>query len=151
MWLTAHSTAFLTYPLFIIIIIIIIISGSRLSPLGTATTIGLFIVPAPDDRWWWLWSNWWHEDWQVKPVLGENLLQRHFFTTNPTWPGPGSNPGRSGGEPVSNLLRYGAARHAPYWFEYWNQILQNCNSSAGNKTITTYMCFWKIRNNFDAN
>jgi hypothetical protein len=22
------------------------------------------IVPAPDDRWGWLWSNWWNEDWQ---------------------------------------------------------------------------------------
>jgi hypothetical protein len=33
------------------------------------------IVPAPDDGWWWLWRNWWNEDWKV---LGKNLPQRHF-------------------------------------------------------------------------
>jgi hypothetical protein len=29
------------------------------------------IVPAPDDRWWWLWSSWWNEDWQGKPKYSE--------------------------------------------------------------------------------
>jgi hypothetical protein len=29
------------------------------------------IVPAPDDRWWWLWSNWWNEDWQGKQKHSE--------------------------------------------------------------------------------
>jgi hypothetical protein len=29
-------------------------------------------------------------------------------TTNPTWPDPGSNPGRHGGKPATNLLSYGA-------------------------------------------
>jgi hypothetical protein len=38
-------------------------------------------------------------------VLGENLS-----TTNPTWPDPGSNPGRRGGKSASNRLTYGAAR-----------------------------------------
>jgi hypothetical protein len=42
-------------------------------------------------------------------VLGENLLQRHFVTTNPTCPDPGSNPGRRGGKPATNRLSYGAA------------------------------------------
>jgi hypothetical protein len=30
------------------------------------------IVPAPDDRWWWLWRNWWNKDWQRKPKYLEN-------------------------------------------------------------------------------
>jgi hypothetical protein len=29
------------------------------------------IVPAPDGRWWWLWRNWWNEDWQGKPKYSE--------------------------------------------------------------------------------
>jgi hypothetical protein len=29
------------------------------------------IVPAPDDRWWWLWRNWWNIDWQGKPKYSE--------------------------------------------------------------------------------
>jgi hypothetical protein len=37
------------------------------------------IVPAPVDRWWWLWRNWWNEDCQEKPKYSEkNLPQRHF-------------------------------------------------------------------------
>jgi hypothetical protein len=28
---------------------------------------------------------------------------------NPTWPDPGSNPGRRGGKPATNRLSYGAA------------------------------------------
>jgi hypothetical protein len=42
-------------------------------------------------------------------VLGENLPQRHFYTTNPTWPDPGSNPGRRCGKPATNRLNYGTA------------------------------------------
>jgi hypothetical protein len=42
--------------------IIIILSGVRLNQFGTGATT----VPAPDDRWWWFWSNWWNEDWQEK-------------------------------------------------------------------------------------
>jgi hypothetical protein len=30
-------------------------------------------------------------------------------TTNPTWSDTGSNPGRRGGKPATNRLRYGAA------------------------------------------
>jgi hypothetical protein len=36
-------------------------------------------------------------------IVGENLS-----TTNPTWPDPGSNLGRHGGKPTTNLLSYGA-------------------------------------------
>jgi hypothetical protein len=43
-------------------------------------------------------------------VLGENLPERHFCPShNPTWPDPGLNPGRRGGNPATNRLSYGAA------------------------------------------
>jgi hypothetical protein len=43
-------------------------------------------------------------------VVGENLPQRHFCTSqNPTWRDPGLNPGRRGGKPATNHLSYGAA------------------------------------------
>jgi hypothetical protein len=50
-------------------------------------------VPAPDDRWWWLWRNWWNEEWQGKPTCLD----------------PISNPGRRGGKPATNRFSYGAA------------------------------------------
>jgi hypothetical protein len=68
------------------------------------------IVPAPDDRWWWLWSSWWNEGWQGKPKYSEKTCpSATLSTTNPTWPGLGSNPGRRGGNPASNRLSYGTA------------------------------------------
>jgi phage-related protein len=42
-------------------------------------------------------------------ALGENLPQRHFSTTNLTWPDRGSNSGRRRGKPATNRLSYGAA------------------------------------------
>jgi hypothetical protein len=43
-------------------------------------------------------------------VLGENLPQRHFCTSqNPTSPDPSLNPGRRRGKPATNRLSYGAA------------------------------------------
>jgi hypothetical protein len=51
------------------------------------------VVPAPDDRWWWLWSNWWNGDWQGKPKYSEKTYpSATLSTTNPTWRDPGSNP-----------------------------------------------------------
>jgi hypothetical protein len=31
------------------------------------------IVPAPDDRWWWLWRNWWNEDWHISHASQRSL------------------------------------------------------------------------------
>jgi hypothetical protein len=84
-------------------------SGVGLSPLYC----GHFcpIVPAPDDRWGWLWSNWWNEDWQGKPKYSEKTCpSATLSTTDPTWPDPGSNQGRRGKKPATNRLSYGAAR-----------------------------------------
>jgi hypothetical protein len=68
------------------------------------------IVPAPDDKWGWLWSNWWNEDWQGKPKYSEKTCpSATLSTTNPTWPDPGLNPGRHGGKGATNRLGYGAA------------------------------------------
>jgi hypothetical protein len=68
------------------------------------------IVPAPDDRWGWLWSNWWNEVWQGKPKYSEKACPSPTLsTTNPTWPDPGSNPGLRDGKPATNRLSYGAA------------------------------------------
>jgi hypothetical protein len=66
--------------------------------------------PVPDDRWWWLWRNWWNEDWQGKPKYSEKTyLSATLSATNPTWLDPGVNPGRRGGKPATNRLSYGAA------------------------------------------
>jgi hypothetical protein len=69
------------------------------------------IVPAPGDRWWWLWRNWWNKDWQGKPKYSEKTCSSATLsTTNPTWLDPGLNPGRRGEKPATNRLRYGAAK-----------------------------------------
>jgi hypothetical protein len=42
------------------------VGGVRLSPLATMVT-NWPIVPVPDDRWWWVWSSQWNDNWQGKP------------------------------------------------------------------------------------
>jgi hypothetical protein len=81
--------------------------GMGLSPLYCGHSWP--IVPAPRDRWWWLWSNWWDEDWQGKPKYSEKTYPScKLSTTNPTWPDQGSISGRRGGKPATNRLSYGA-------------------------------------------
>jgi hypothetical protein len=77
--------------------------GVRPSPLATSVT-NWPIVPAPDDtRRWGAWSDRWDENWQRKPkYLEKTWPSATLSTTNPTWPDPGSNPGR---------LSYGTAFH----------------------------------------
>jgi hypothetical protein len=72
------------------------------------------IVPAPDDRWWWLWSTWWNENWQGKQKYSEKTCpSATLSTTNPTWPDLRSNPGRHGGKPATSRLGYGTALVVP--------------------------------------
>jgi hypothetical protein len=76
--------------------------GVRLSPLGTWTN-NWTIAPAPDDRWWWLWSSRWNENRQGKLKYSEKPYPSvTLSTTNPTWPDLGSNTGRR-----TNRLSYG--------------------------------------------
>jgi hypothetical protein len=67
---------------------------------GTAATSGLFYKPQMIDE----------GDWQRKPKYSEKTCPiATLSTTNPTWPDPGSNPGRRGRKPATNYLSYGAA------------------------------------------
>jgi hypothetical protein len=101
----------------------------RLSPLGTLAT-NWPIVPAPDDRWWWMWSSRWNENWQGKPKYSEKTCPSStLFTTNPTWPDRGSNPGRRSGKPATNRLSCGTAQ-------------VSCKQTAG------YGSTWQMRINF---
>jgi hypothetical protein len=53
--------------------------------------------------WLWWWRIWWNEDWQGKPKYSKKTCPSvTLFTTNPTWPDPGLNPGRYGGKPATN-------------------------------------------------
>jgi hypothetical protein len=46
-----------------------------------------------DDRWWWLWRNWWNEDWQRKQKYSEKTCtSATLCTTNRTWLKPGFEP-----------------------------------------------------------
>jgi hypothetical protein len=85
--------------------------GVRLSPFGTAAT-NWPIVPAPVDRWW-VWSSWWNESWQEKPNYSEKTCHNATLsTTNPTRPGPCSNPGHRSRKPATNRLSCGTAAWA---------------------------------------
>jgi hypothetical protein len=45
----------------------------------------------------------------VEQLVEWKLVEETLSTTNPTWPDPGSNPGRRGGKLATNRLSYGAA------------------------------------------
>jgi hypothetical protein len=78
-----------------------ILRGVRLSPLGTAATRWEMMVIV---------EQFMNEDWQGKPKYSEKTcLSATLSTTTPTWPDPGSNPGRHGGKPATNRLSYGSA------------------------------------------
>jgi hypothetical protein len=50
-------------------------------------------VPAPDDRWRWVWNSRWNENRQGKPKYSEKICpSATLATTNPTWPLLGLNP-----------------------------------------------------------
>jgi hypothetical protein len=94
------------------------------------------IVPAPGDRWWWLWSNWWNENWQGKSKSSEKTCpSATLSTTNPTWPGPGLNPGRRGGKPATNRLSYGAAL----------VVALNVNTEPSSFSVSTWNWVWNYQ------
>jgi hypothetical protein len=58
--------------------------GARPSPLGTSVTVWP-IAPAPGDRWWWVWSSRWNENWKGKPKYSEKTYANvNLSTTNAT-------------------------------------------------------------------
>jgi hypothetical protein len=88
--------------------------GVRLSPLGTSAIVWP-TVPAPDDRWWWMWSNRWNENWQRKPkYLEKTCPSVTLSTTDSTWSDPGSSTGRRGENLATNRLSYGTAYQLRY-------------------------------------
>jgi hypothetical protein len=91
------------------------------------------IVPAPDCRWGWLWSNWWNEDWQGKPKYSEKTSPSAILsTTNTTWTDPNLNLGCRGGKPTTNCLSYGVALQ---WVKKWS--LQSRKNSLNDSVAVT--------------
>jgi hypothetical protein len=98
------------------------------------------IVSAPDDRWWWLWRNWWNKDWQGKPKYSKKTFpSATLSTTNPTWHHPDLNTGRRGGKPVTNRLSYGTA------FMLVKTVM--CVCVCVQACIRRGYCFYKGKNN----
>jgi hypothetical protein len=59
--------------------------GVRLSRLGTSPT-NWPVLPAPVDKWWWMWSIRWLENWQEEQKYSEKTCPNATLsTTNPTW------------------------------------------------------------------
>jgi hypothetical protein len=88
------------------------------------------IVPAPDDRWWWLWINWWNKDWQRKPEYSEKTCpSATLSTTNSTWLDPVLNPGLRGGKSATNRFSYAAASSSPF---LWMFPLDRSVTAIGN-------------------
>jgi hypothetical protein len=80
--------------------------GVRPSPLGTSAT-DWPIVPASDDRWWWVWGICWNENLREKPQYSEKTCpSANLFTTNFTWHDLGSNPGCLSVKLATNCLSY---------------------------------------------
>jgi hypothetical protein len=117
----------------------------RLSPLGTSATVWPS-VPAPDDRWWWVWNSRWNEHWQGKPKYSEKTYpSATLSTTNPTWPDLGLNPDRHGRKPATNRLSYGTALRRIQLFDDSAKCLvcwyQNVDSPCLNATcFISYLC-----------
>jgi hypothetical protein len=123
--------------LFLFFFIRIVGGGVQLGPLGMAAT-DWPIVPAPGD-----YDNGEFGGMKIgsrKSKYWEEIYPSSTLsTTNPTWPDPGSNPGRRGGKPATNRLSYGAAR-LPLFIsqeDSWYSFLSEAESTTGTK------CGWK--------
>jgi hypothetical protein len=77
---------------------------------GSTRHVGYWMGYCTCPSWLWWWRIWWNEDGQGKPKYSEKTCpSATLSTTNSTWLGPGSNPGRRGGKPATNRLSYGVA------------------------------------------
>jgi hypothetical protein len=93
-------------------------------------------VPAPDDRWGWLWRNWWNEDWQGKPKYSEKTCpSTTLSTTIPTWLDPGLNPGRRGSK----------TKKSPYTFQSYRTISRGSHHKSKlliGRPVAQAVCRW---------
>jgi hypothetical protein len=99
------------------------------------------IVPVPHDRWGWLWSNWWDEDWQGKPkYLEKTCPSATLSITNPTWLDVSSNPGGRGGKPANTTWAMARQTDSLYYLF----IYLFCSSWG--ETESTWYCghYWPI-------
>jgi hypothetical protein len=82
------------------------------------------IERASDDKWWWVWSGWWNENYQGKSKYSENTCpDATLFITNNTLLDLGSNPNRRGGKPANNRLSYGTALYLNL-VKFYSNIIQ---------------------------
>jgi hypothetical protein len=87
---------------------------SRTEPTIIEATIWPTVPATDDNGWWWVWSSRWNV-WQGKPKYSEKTCPiAALSTTYPTWPDPGSNPGRCYGKPATNRPSYGTALFGAY-------------------------------------
>jgi hypothetical protein len=73
-----------------------LICGAGVNQVTSTAAICRPIVPDLDDKWWWLWRNWWNESAAGETeVLGENLTQCRSVhqRSHMTWPGLTRNDG----------------------------------------------------------
>jgi hypothetical protein len=79
------------------------------SPLGTSAT-NRSIVAAPDDRWW-VWRQWWNENWQGKPKYSEKSYPSATLSTTNL-----------------NDLTWARSRAAAVWRRSWRRKSRDRNS-----------------------
>jgi hypothetical protein len=97
-------------------VVIIILSGVRLSPLGTAATIGQLYQPQMIDDGYCGSICGMKIDWQGKPKYSEKICpSATLSTTNSTWPDPSLNPGRRGGKLWLGLTIVGTLNLTDFW------------------------------------
>jgi hypothetical protein len=91
---------------------------------GSTRHVGHYLPYCTCPGWLWGWRIWWNKYWQGKPKNSKKTCPSATLSaTNPTWPDPGSNPGRRGGKPEINSLSYGAAPQMSckmHWRWRWN-------------------------------
>jgi hypothetical protein len=111
----------------------------RLSLLGTSATVWP-VVPTQDDRWWWMWSSLWNNNWQGKPKYSEKTYPSFTLSgTNPTWPDLGSNPG------AAYLLPYVIVEHSMVrqceipLFSPWNEVTLKMFGTKWSENGDSYM------------
>jgi hypothetical protein len=93
------------------------------NPAGSTRHVGHWLAYCTCPGWLWWWRIWSNEDWQGNPKYCSSVT---VSTTNPTWPDPGSNPGRRFGKPATNRISYGTANIE---VTYWSNLIKKVQLS----------------------